>query len=541
MAFNPDKYLENIVAKTPTDDSFNVDKYLEKKVEDPSALKQDIKDTARGLAQGATLGFSDEIAGGLGALKDIALTDKQLSDFMSLYREKQQAEQEANKAASERSPYLYGAGELVGTIAPGIASGGAGLLAGAGKTGLKKLAAQAGALGATQAIGTSENTLENPEALATDAAMGSGLGAGLGLAGAGIGKGLKLAADTDVAQTIGKSFKFGRQGENLIGSKAKEKALTDIGASGKEVLEGFSNKLDDVTQLHKQVKAGLKSPVELHSEVQSIKESLAKLPQIPELQQQSNKITAILDAFKTDKGLSPQDALEMRELLGTVAYDKVLNPKIQGEARSAQKTISSALKEQLPELKQSDEQVSQLLKAKDLLGLGDDVKDLKKVIKLGKDLSGDTLSKLPAEEQLAALKQLSPETAEQISSKLLPSIEKKQLVDKINQFSTRLGSHTGLVERGLAATEATANIAGQALNKMPLDKAIATAAKAPSQALKIGAEKLKQSNNQVLQSLGDSLIQGIDSADMYKKNAALFAIMQNPTARELLGIGEKKQ
>ena len=155
--------------------------------EDPSELQAGV----RGLGQGASLGFWDEIAGagealgqsvgikGLGSsdFSDIGFTQPlaldESRDFSQAYTEGRDQWRGEDKAAREANPYSYGAGEIGGSVATAFVPGlnvakGASL---AGRVG------QAAALGGAAGLGLSEE--ESLSGMVKDTAIGAGLGAGL--------------------------------------------------------------------------------------------------------------------------------------------------------------------------------------------------------------------------------------------------------------------------------------------------------------------------------------------------------------------------
>lgn len=131
---------------------------------------------ARGLAQGASFGFADEITGGLEALYDVATTDKELSDLGDLYEQRRDESRANYKKSEEDNPLTYGAGQIGGAV-------GTAFVPGLGGASLGKLAAQ----GAVHASGASE--ADNVGDLARDAATGAGMGLALGAGGKLLSKG----------------------------------------------------------------------------------------------------------------------------------------------------------------------------------------------------------------------------------------------------------------------------------------------------------------------------------------------------------------
>ncbi len=155
----------------------------------------------RGTAQGLSMNLADEITGGLEALKEVALTDKNLSDYADLYTKHRDESRQAYKEAEETNPKSY----LAGNIAGGI--GGALVMPGSAAS-LVGRAGQAAGIGAVMGYGANENRDE----LLQDMALNAGIGAVsvpvLEGAGSLIKKGLSKAADyaDDVLPKVGKGF-----------------------------------------------------------------------------------------------------------------------------------------------------------------------------------------------------------------------------------------------------------------------------------------------------------------------------------------------
>lgn len=168
--FDPDKYLQEGSSAGGSADAFDPDKYLSD-TRDVSGWES----AARGVAQGASLGFADEIAGAAESL----FTDKTY--------EQARDESRANfKRAKEVNPNAYLAGEFGGGAATMLVPGMA-----AAKS-LRAAAATGAALGGTAGLGASEG--ETIDELAKDTLMGVGIGAGGGTVGYGVAKGIEKAA-----------------------------------------------------------------------------------------------------------------------------------------------------------------------------------------------------------------------------------------------------------------------------------------------------------------------------------------------------------
>lgn len=124
----------------------------------------ELESALRGAAQSATLGFADEIAGGVGALFD-RMPNESLKDAYIRHRDESRAK---FKKAQEVNPKSYMAGEIGGNIAT-MAIPGLGATKGAS---LAKNALQAAKLGALSKLGASENLETAPQEMLEGALSG---------------------------------------------------------------------------------------------------------------------------------------------------------------------------------------------------------------------------------------------------------------------------------------------------------------------------------------------------------------------------------
>lgn len=120
--------------------------------------KSQLESALRGAAQGASMGFADEITGGLESL----FTDKP-------YAQARDESRAQYAQAQEDNPLTYGASEIAGGVGSALATGGAG--------GVGRLALQ----GASSGLGYS--SADNAADMAIDTATGAAIGGGLGVAG----------------------------------------------------------------------------------------------------------------------------------------------------------------------------------------------------------------------------------------------------------------------------------------------------------------------------------------------------------------------
>lgn len=149
----------------PAEDSFDWDAHAP---EDSEAEKPGyLESAARGLGQGASLGFADEITGGLESL----LSDK-------TYEQARDESRAAYKSAQEANPMTYGASELGGGVATAFVPG---LNIAKGAT-LANIAAKSALSAGINAAGSSgaQNVGDLVRDTATGAATGGVLGGTLG-------------------------------------------------------------------------------------------------------------------------------------------------------------------------------------------------------------------------------------------------------------------------------------------------------------------------------------------------------------------------
>jgi hypothetical protein len=171
----------------------------------------------RGLKQGLTLGFGDEIQGALAA----AFSDE-------TYREARDKARAADEASKEAHPWLFGGGNLVGGAATALIPG---LNIAKGAT-MAATAGRAALAGGLAGLGESKAELGEGEygRAALDTAAGAAIGGALGAAGHAVGKAVRGApARAEAAELAGlqegvqnstKVRVFGPRGRNEPAIKA---------------------------------------------------------------------------------------------------------------------------------------------------------------------------------------------------------------------------------------------------------------------------------------------------------------------------------
>jgi len=271
--FDPDKYLSDN-ALNPSKD-FNPDDYLAKVA--PASMGQSV---ARGLEQGATLGFFDEMQGGAeaigqalgikglgGPMRDLELQSPNLFDgdkFSEAYKKRRDQWRDDTKHAEKSNPTAYTASNIGGGLATSIIPiGSAASLGKAAATGL--------GIGALSGAGASE--ADNVKDFAIDTGIGGALGGVLGAGGYGATRAALTGAEKarlylanklkDVGETAafkssgamlkdfrnandrGKVSEYGRYILDDLGLKIGDK-VDDVAAKATEKNKAAGMALDDV-------------------------------------------------------------------------------------------------------------------------------------------------------------------------------------------------------------------------------------------------------------------------------------------------------
>jgi len=348
------------------------------------SIKDGAVDASRGLAQGMTMGFSDELTAGMRAL----LNKKKEQSLKDAYNANLQEERTALHESSERSPWVYGASDIAGSVLPAIASGGASLLPLAGKESLRQvlkrggakaltselgtIAAGSGAAGGVEALGRSEGTTN--DAIAKDVMGGIALGAvagptfkaGSDLMGVGVqqAKGLLGGGDPTkqapfVAQ-VGKAFQQGKEGKNI------SEALIDqerIGAEQighvKDIAGRFRTAEDKIAQEGKDMlemaSVDKKNFINIRPDVDEIAASveglvrsqphLGSLKEIKQLRDRLSKVYSVV---------SPQEAVNLQKDIAKIA-SRSTNQEVKAVANELADRLEKQVDEVVPGLKQTNQ------------------------------------------------------------------------------------------------------------------------------------------------------------------------------------------
>jgi hypothetical protein len=185
-----------------------------------------VQSAARGFAQGASLGFADEVTGGAEALWDKAKGNT--TEFAKLYKQHRDESRQNYKKAQEANPVSYGSGELGGGIATAVLPfGSTATVAKAALTGAK--------LGAIAGLGASE--ADNVGGMAKDTLIGGATGAAGGAIGKSLEKGVSTGAKALSALGKGAASKAASAAEAV--ETANPSVVKEATVSAKNRLKSF--------------------------------------------------------------------------------------------------------------------------------------------------------------------------------------------------------------------------------------------------------------------------------------------------------------
>lgn len=186
--FDPDAYLASN-KPVNTKSGFDPDKYLSDRPQEEGEdtdFASKVRSAVRGFGDTLTMGYMDELAGGLESLTSDKTYEQARDEYRKLY-----------KQSEAENPDIYTTGQAAGALAPALITGG-----GAAAPTLGKAIGRSALEGGAFALGSSEADLTKGEfgQAVMDTAMGVGLGGVAGGAFHGIGKGIsKLRGVADDA------------------------------------------------------------------------------------------------------------------------------------------------------------------------------------------------------------------------------------------------------------------------------------------------------------------------------------------------------
>lgn len=545
-------------------------------------IAPDAEDVGRGVVQGGTLGFSDELIGAAGAtgekLKSL-LSSEEGRSWLEAYREKQKAEEAANLASKERSPWLYGAGELAGGVATGLATAGIGAGAGAAKT-VGQAALTGAELGAIQAAGTSKGSLEDIEEakkLGKDVVGGAAMGGVLGPVAHGIGKALTPKTgidDSRYLRQLVKSYEKGKEGVKFTGEEATEKLLKQETGTVKDLTNRIFKADKELGQqvgktVHEASQKGIKikAPDEITGDLETFLNLSKDNPILLGPGSKSQKITQALEEFRSGT-LDPRRAWELTDELTDLA-NRTDNSSVKAVLKEFRNRMDDQLGD-IPGYKDAAEKFYSFRRSvpENLLSkttpsefptkyLSDLKHPQEKVFKSLENLitkvykpghSGETELKsfVQLKDDLMNFAKQNPDVMKKLNidpSEFIGKIRDQADLSAIRQVIQGYEPHSswwkniaeGPTGRGLSYRAAAAT--GRSVSKIKdlgqklynatpdeLGQVVSTLREVPG-----------------LSHYANALEKGLRNKDVAAKNAALFTIMQNPQARLLISGEEPKE
>lgn len=499
----------------------------------------------RGAAQGATFGFADELTGALEALA----TDKPYAQARD--------ESRANyKAAEEENPMTYMGGSLAGGLAVPLPFGGA-------KT-LGQLALRGGAYGAAAGLGAGEADLTKGEVgkAGLETLKGAGIGALGSTALAGLGKAGEALADSNV----GKSFKEGLAGNNLVGKTARQKIgdeLVDFaGKTGQdiqgELSQAAKNKMSllktadesgqklDITDLLNKTypEEAANLPKSFTSEGDAARRALNEPIDRAKGSEVKDTLSSLMDevygpnptasdAAKVE--MSPTDIDSFRRALGRLGFEKDLkDDQVVALAKRMSGKIGDKANTEVEGLGDVNKKISNLIDAQDTFNIGNGLDELgnqTKLTPLLQRLESDSVSSDVARSKfgqgIESLKNASPELGNRVEQKATELANRYDLARDINKNVSFTGNPVEMAKR-LSARGS--NVAGFATNKvagsMPGEMASA-AFKAAPEYINSMATRLEAKGSKFA-----PILKNIANESEPKRKALMFGLMQQPAFRE---------
>lgn len=169
-----------------------------------------LKALLRGGAQGASLGFADEIKGGVDAASQ-AVSEGSLEGLGDIYSKGRDEYRKNDLTAKEAAPGWYTGGELAGGLASAVALPGGAMKA----PSMMKALTQAAGYGGAYGLGSSEAS--DIGGMAADTAKGAAMGAALAPVASVAGRAMGMNAPKVLPQV-------GRKGTGTIGTELGEMA-----------------------------------------------------------------------------------------------------------------------------------------------------------------------------------------------------------------------------------------------------------------------------------------------------------------------------
>jgi hypothetical protein len=521
-------------------------------LEESPEFAKSIKDVEAGILKGSLL---SKISPALGAIPRAMVSGESIPEA---YRSLAAPLEQDIQTAEERSPVLSTIGEIGGGLLPAtpVSAASKALTAGRELGTLGKMALSAGEGGA---IGL-ESAIAGDRPIGQEIETGAILGAAMPGVALGIGKTAVKLKDIAKESSIGKAFQLGREGLDLgnitdVAKRAENKVkeiyqpLKDVMKQIYDMRQGALNK---ATEAGERISVAGSLPYSLDEITTALKNSPAGL-----LPERSKVLEAVKFFTKEGKDLTPIEASELNSTINELS-PKLYNTNIYPIIKELQTNLRSQF-DKIPGLERSNKLYNEFLNSTVDEVLSKGMSDISKTSYGSLSKPDATLYKKiedlvkgVGEKELQAVG-----TKEKIGKKLTEFAEKEpELLEKAKfpkpeEFTKRIEQAGAEREVYKAAqrkpeielTKPVKSIAGFIKPEVVASKAgkmyqdlSKSLYDATPDALKDVSNKLSQ--NEATRNVAESLLNAIDGNDSIKKNAAIFTILQSPSARKLLGMEE---
>lgn len=520
----------------------------------------------KGLVHGVTLGFDDELLGGVGAAKDLLTGKTDLNHIVDAYKQRRDLIRQSQESAQSQHPYAYLGGELASAIPMGLATGGAGLAAEgaegaavAGNAGSRI----AGAIGTGAGIGGLAAVGEsNKEGLSSleDAPKGALAGAVTGglLQGAGeTVKGLAgITKRSDIGQAVGGAFQQGREGTPLLVGQD----IAAIGGKANATAEDVASSLQDQKALANDF-LGKYFGASKGQNTIDVADDLAKLADqagqgvsknLPETQRAGEILSQMAEQAKA--GLDPEKAQFYKRMLDGELQFQQGGPKIGSEAESllnkARGLLSDNIRAGMPDnVENAYDTVGGISNLEGQAPNGNLQQKFNQVANAMNNLKDPENQRIVNDFFATVKGEMGDEFASDLQQKLQDSADQLKTAGISDRHA--IGSvYQQLVGATKGAAVKGANVLGLGVGQAEQVAAPFTSAvkSATNMVANAAPQRLKDLGSDLLSSpaveksgkaLGAALSQAGDSSDPAKRRALMFSIMQNPVYRNILGLDKK--
>lgn len=525
----------------------------------------------RGGAQGLTFGMADELSGAaqspVGAIKtalngmlgnDVS-SDSDVKEYTNA-RDQSRKEFEAAQAANPKTSF---AGNILGSLAPSLLTGGVGAAAEAPSLG-RALAVGAG-IGGLNAVGNSNADLAKGQIgqLASQTALGAGIGAGTGALMHGAIQGVKGLMGTETAKTIGNAYEQGQAGTNLLTKEGREGVIASSQPLAEDLTQQFGQKGlrgklgATVSDL---ISNAPMEEIDATEELTGIQKMIDGLSDTnPRQAPVKSSMQAALDKFTKDPtgeteeinyNLSPQELYSLKtDFQDLTPWAKATaGGKAGAMTQRATDTVGKMLEDNIPGLDIANTDFNVADSVSKLLGItgkkGEPsivLKSMRNKLAAYKDATKfGANAKMDINSALENLNSIDPDLASSTLDRIQSTAQNIDTARKIGMESINWKNIPGMVTSGV---NSGANIVGQAAGSAPIsaitENVISPAINFTKALTKMPVDQLAKmgewasTQGEVGGKIGNILTQAAQK-DETGRNALLFTLMQTPAYRTVI-------